>query len=360
MAPLALALAADENIEARVCVTAQHRAMLDQTLCLFDIKPDYDLDVMQPGQNLHDLAARMISGLRPVLLDFKPDMVFVHGDTLTAFCASTAAFFEKIKVGHIEAGLRSNDLYAPWPEEANRRITSVLTHHHFAPTPASKDNLLREHVLKKDITVTGNTVIDALFWMKEKIAASTDMQDMFNEQFSFLSDDRRMVLITGHRRENFGTGFENICAAIAALAETNAEVDFVYPVHLNPNVKEPVGRLLGKLKNVRLIEPLDYAPFVYLMDRSFLILTDSGGIQEEAPSLGKPVLVMRETTERPEAVDAGTIKLVGTDIDRIFSSAQCLLNDPVLYQQMSVAYNPYGDGKAVSRIMDTLKNISFS
>ena len=355
MAPLALALANNAAFEARVCVTAQHREMLDQTLNLFGIVPEYDLDVMEPGQNLHDLSARVLSGLRPVLLDFKPDMVLVHGDTLTTFCAATAAFFEKIPVGHIEAGLRSHNLQAPWPEEANRRITSVVTSHHFAPTEAARQNLLKEHVPEERISVTGNTVIDALFWMRDKITTSENLNNSFAERFSFLDNDRKMVLITGHRRENFGAGFENICEAISKLAHANEDVDFVYPVHLNPNVKEPVEKILGDLENVRLIAPQDYAPFVHLMDRAHLILTDSGGIQEEAPSLGKPVLVMRETTERPEAVDAGTVVLVGTNVQKITTMVQSLLSDSETYKAMSKAHNPYGDGKAVPRIVEALR-----
>ncbi|MCP4407558.1 MAG: UDP-N-acetylglucosamine 2-epimerase (non-hydrolyzing), partial [Gammaproteobacteria bacterium] len=317
MAPLALSLADDADFDSRICVTAQHREMLDQTLDLFGIVPDFDLDLMQPGQNLHDLSARIISGLRPVLQDYRPDMVLVHGDTLTTFCASMAAFFERIKVGHVEAGLRSGNLNAPWPEEANRRLTTVLTAHHFAPTQASRQNLLDEKIRETDITVTGNTVIDALFWMRERISGSGGMIASLEKQFDYLSADKRMMLITGHRRENFGRGFEHICEAIGTIADINPDVELVYPVHLNPNVKEPVERLLGHLPNIHLIEPQDYAPFVYLMDRAHHILTDSGGVQEEAPALGKPVLVMRETTERPEAVEAGTGALVGTDVKKI-------------------------------------------
>lgn len=355
MAPLALSLANDADLDTRICVTAQHREMLDQTLRLFNLMPDYDLDLMQPGQNLHDLSARIISGLRPVLQDYKPDMVLVHGDTLTTFCASLAAFFERIKVGHIEAGLRSGNLYSPWPEEANRRLTTVLAAHHFAPTPASRQNLLAEKIREADITVTGNTVIDALFWMQNKISNSGGMISFFDKKFDYLDFNKKIVLITGHRRENFGRGFEHICKAIGAIAEINPDVDLVYPVHLNPNVKEPVERLLGQLPNIHLIEPQDYAPFVYLMDRSHIILTDSGGVQEEAPALGKPVLVMRQTTERPEAVEAGTVALVGTDVRKIVSMTQSLLDDNALYEKMSRAHNPYGDGQAIPRILEVLK-----
>lgn len=355
LAPLAIALRGNEEFEARICVTAQHREMLDQTLRLFNIVPDYDLDLMQPRQNLHDLSARIITGMRPVLQDFKPDMVLVQGDTLTTFCTSVAAFYEGIKIGHVEAGLRSHDLYAPWPEEANRRLTSILTTHHFAPTAESRQNLLNENIREADITVTGNTVIDALYWMREKISRSNSMVAAFDKAFDFLDPDKKLILITGHRRESFGRGFEEICKAIRAIANVNRDVELVYPVHLNPNVKEPVERLLGHLPNVHLIEPQDYAPFVYLMDRAHIIMTDSGGIQEEAPALGKPVLVMRRTTERPEAVEAGTVALVGTDVATIATMAQRLLDDDAVYRKMSRAHNPYGDGKAIPRILDVLK-----
>lgn len=355
MAPLALSMLADKFFDTRICITAQHREMLDQTLNLFEINADYDLDLMRPDQNLHDLSALIISGLKPVLDDFKPDLVLVHGDTLTTFCASLAAFFSDVKIAHIEAGLRSHNMKAPWPEEANRRLTSVLTTHHFAPTQNAKTNLLDEGVCEKNISVTGNTVIDALYWIRQKNTSSNLQIASFKKQFSFLEKNRRMILITGHRRENFGDGFENICQSIAILAKQYEAVDFVYPVHLNPNVKKPVERILSGLNNVHLINPQDYAPFVYLMDQAYLILTDSGGIQEEAPSLGKPVIVMRETTERPEAVDAGTVVLVGTDSAKIIETVSMLLDDSSTYKKMSQAHNPYGDGKAVPRIIERLK-----
>lgn len=355
MAPLALALKDNADLDAKVCVTAQHREMLDQTLNTFDLKPDYDLDVMSKNQNLHDLSARIISGMRPVLLDYKPDVVLVHGDTLTTFCASTAAFFEHIKVGHVEAGLRSHNLSAPWPEEANRRVTSIFTNYHFAPTKTAEQNLLQEGQNADSITVTGNTVIDALLWMRDLIETSEDYQNQLRRLFPFLETNRRMVLITGHRRENFGSGFLNICAAIKMLAQTYPDLQLVYPVHLNPNVKGPVLELLDNLSNVYLIEPQDYAPFVYLMSQCYFVLTDSGGVQEEAPALGKPVLVMRDTTERPEAVEAGTAKLVGTDVEKIVKHSKELLDSQKIYDSMSMAINPYGDGNAVPRIIHVLK-----
>ena len=355
MAPLTLALKDDDSVDSRVCVTAQHREMLDQTLRIFDVKPDYDLDVMSKDQTLHDVSARIISRMRPVLIDYKPDIVLVHGDTLTTFCASTAAFFERIKVGHVEAGLRSNDLMAPWPEEANRRVTSIFTNYHFAPTVSAEQNLLKEGVSKDAIFVTGNTVIDALHWMRDKIDKSPEYQEEFSRNFSFLDPAKRMILITGHRRENFGAGFENICAAIKSLAQSYPDVQWVYPVHLNPNVKGPVEEFLQGLPNVYLIDPQDYAPFVYLMTQCYFVLTDSGGVQEEAPALGKPVLVMRDTTERPEAVEAGTAKLVGMDANEIVTQCKKLLDHDGSYRSMSQAINPYGDGKAIPRIVDILK-----
>lgn len=354
MAPLVQALAEDKRFEAKVCVTAQHREMLDQVLELFEITPDYDLNLMKVGQSLNDVTASILRELKPVLQEFKPDVVLVHGDTATTFAASLAAYYEKIPVGHVEAGLRTGDIYSPWPEEANRKLTGALTKYHFAPTEISKQNLLKENYSENDIFVTGNTVIDALLKVVEKIESSTNLQQELKQNYSFLDESKELVVITGHRRENFGGGFENICAAIAESAQNNPNVQYVYPVHLNPNVQEPVNRLLNGLKNVFLIEPLEYLPFVNLMRLSTVILTDSGGIQEEAPSLGKPVLVMRDTTERPEAVGAGTVKLVGTNKDMIVKSLTELLKKEEEYQKMSKAHNPYGDGAACAKILNVL------
>ena len=353
MAPLVLALDKNDAIESRVCVTAQHREMLDQVLELFKIKPDYDLNIMKAGQDLSDITSKILLGLRPVLDEFEPDWVLVHGDTTTTVSTSLAAFYKQIKVGHVEAGLRTGNLYSPWPEEANRTITGVLANRHFAPTKGSVDNLLREHVKHTDIVETGNTVIDALLQVKHEVLTQKDIHDSLNAHFSTILD-KPLILITGHRRESFGGGFERICESISLLASKYPDYNFVYPVHLNPNVQEPVNRLLVSHSNVKLIEPQDYLPFVFLMDKSYLILTDSGGIQEEAPSLGKPVLVMRDTTERPEAVEAGTVKLVGTDVDLIVSSVSHLIDDQDAYQKMSYAHNPYGDGKACEVIINSL------
>jgi UDP-N-acetylglucosamine 2-epimerase (non-hydrolysing) len=353
MAPLVLALQNEPAIESKVCVTAQHREMLDQVLELFKINPEYDLNIMQPGQDLYDITSKILLGLRDILDEFKPDWVLVHGDTATTFASSMAAFYKQIKIGHVEAGLRTGDLYSPWPEEANRTLTGVLTTKHFAPTQASADNLLREHVANSAITITGNTVIDALLKVKYDVLPQADVQQQMNAQFSEVIN-KPYVLITGHRRESFGGGFERICESISQLATKYPDHNFVYPVHLNPHVQEPVNRLLANKSNVKLIEPQDYLPFVFLMDRSYLILTDSGGIQEEAPSLGKPVLVMRDTTERPEAVSAGTVKLVGTNVEKIVSTVSELIETPELYKQMSVAHNPYGDGQACQRIINSL------
>lgn len=354
MAPVVKTLRADSAFEIKVCVTAQHREMLDQVLTLFDIKPDFDLNLMKPAQDLYDITSGVLLGLKSVLLQWRPDAVLVHGDTSTTFAASLAAFYQRIPVGHVEAGLRTGNLYSPWPEEANRKLTTALAQWHFAPTPTSRANLLKEGVAASSIHVTGNTVIDALLQVREKIVSSLPMRQQFDRAFSFLDASRRLVLVTGHRRENFGDGFERICQALARIAREQADVQLVYPVHLNPQVQEPVKRLLGTIENVYLIEPQDYLPFVYLMDKSTLILTDSGGIQEEAPSLGKPVLVMRDTTERPEAVDAGTVKLVGTDAQKIASEAGTLLKDPQAYNAMAFAHNPYGDGRACERIAQAL------
>lgn len=354
MAPLALALEADARFDTKVCVTGQHREMLDQVLELFAIKPEFDLRIMRPGQDLTDVTAAILQGLKDVFGQFKPDLVLVHGDTATTFATSLAAYYQQIPVAHVEAGLRTGNLYSPWPEEANRKLTGALAALHFAPTEISKQNLLREGVSSDHIVVTGNTVIDALLSVVNKLKNDASLQNRLGEQFNYIAPDRRIILVTGHRRESFGGGFERICQALVDIARTFPDVDIVYPVHLNPNVREPVNRLLAGIANVHLIEPLDYLPFVYLMNRAHLILTDSGGIQEEAPSLGKPVLVMRDTTERPEAVQAGTVKLVGTSVASIVRTLKELLTDSSAYQQMSFAHNPYGDGKACQRILDAL------
>jgi UDP-N-acetylglucosamine 2-epimerase (non-hydrolysing) len=354
MAPLALQLAADERFDAKVCVTGQHREMLDQVLSLFELKPDYDLNIMKPGQDLTDVTVGILTGLKSVLAEFKPDIVLVHGDTATTFAASLAAYYQQIAVAHVEAGLRTGNIYSPWPEEGNRKLTGALATLHFAPTATSKQNLLREGVKESSISVTGNTVIDALLDVVNKLETNENLKQQFSEQFSFLSSDRKLILVTGHRRESFGGGFERICQALVDTAKAHPDVEVLYPVHLNPNVREPVNRLLQGIDNVHLIEPLDYLPFVYLMNRAHIILTDSGGIQEEAPSLGKPVLVMRDTTERPEAVEAGTVKLVGTEVTAIIDNLDLLLTDHGAYEQMSRAHNPYGDGQACGRIRESL------
>ena len=356
MAPLVHALAKDPHFEAKVCVTAQHREMLDQVLKLFSIVPEYDLNIMQPGQGLTEITCRILEGLKPVLESFKPDVVLVHGDTTTTMAASLAAFYQRIPVGHVEAGLSTGDLSSPWPEEGNRTLTGHLATYHFAPTETSRQNLLRENIADNRITVTGNTVIDALFWVRDRVLSDEALHNELTQRYPFLANGKKMILVTGHRRESFGRGFEQICHALAEIAANNPDVQIVYPVHLNPNVSEPVKRILGHVENVILIEPQDYLPFVWLMNRAWLILTDSGGIQEEAPSLGKPVLVMREMTERPEAVSAGTVCLVGTDSQRIVNEVTRLLQDESAYQAMSRAHNPYGDGHACHRILSALKN----
>lgn len=354
MAPLVRQLALHPDIDSKVCVTAQHRQMLDQVLDLFDITPDFDLDIMRPDQNLYTVTTDILQNIAEVFAEFRPDYVLVHGDTSTTFCASLAAFYQRIPVGHVEAGLRTGNLYSPWPEEANRRLTSVLAEMHFAPTAESSANLLKENVDAARIVVTGNTVIDALVMVCDKLRASPQLYREQAARFPFLREDARVVLVTGHRRENFGGGFERICIALQRLAQQFPAVDFVYPVHLNPHVQEPVNRLLSGVSNVHLVAPQEYLPFVFLMMRSYLILTDSGGIQEEAPSLGKPVLVMRDTTERPEALAAGTVRLVGTDVERIVANVTDLLIDEQAYGTMSFAHNPYGDGAASARIVDAL------
>lgn len=358
MAPLVQRIAATPGLESRLCVTAQHREMLDQVLALFELAPEHDLDIMQPGQSLSGLTARIIAGLEPVLLHETPDLILVHGDTTTSFAAALAAYYQQIPVGHIEAGLRTGSLYSPWPEEGNRRLTAVLAQHHFAPTEQARANLLREGIDAARIHVTGNTVIDALLATKARIDGSNALHGELEQRFDMLRSSARLVLITGHRRENFGGGFERICAAIATLADRFPSVDFLYPVHLNPNVRKPVKQTLGSHPNVHLIEPLDYLPFVYLMDRAHLILTDSGGVQEEAPSLGTPVLVMRDTTERPEAVAAGTVQLVGSDTESIVTHAETLLTDLDMHRRMAQMHNPYGDGRACERIVTALEQLA--
>lgn len=367
MAPLVKAFQSHpEDFETIVCVTGQHREMLDQVLEIFDIKPDYDLNIMQKGQDLYDVTSRVLLGMRDVLKQVTPDVVLVHGDTTTSTAAAIAAFYQQIPVGHVEAGLRTHNLYSPWPEEMNRQVTGRIATYDFSPTALSRQNLLDEAVPESRITVTGNTVIDALYWVVEKIKSNKEIDKTLSKVLSDsgydvarLNGDKRMVLITGHRRENFGEGFLNICRAIKHLSEKYPEVDFVYPMHLNPNVRRPIHEIFGEdlnnLGNLFFIEPLEYLSFVYLMEKSTIVLTDSGGIQEEAPGLGKPVLVMRDTTERPEALDAGTVKLVGTDYDAIVDNVSLLLDDQEAYQRMSKAVNPYGDGKACERIINALK-----
>lgn len=365
MAPLVHALAADDRFDAKVCVTAQHREMLDQVLKLFEITPDYDLDLMRAGQSLNEVTARILLELKPVLQTLKPDVVLVHGDTATTFAASLSAYYEQIPVGHVEAGLRTGNVYSPWPEEGNRKLTGALTKYHFAPTETSKQNLLDENYALEDIIVTGNTVIDALLMVKEKIDNNVDLNATLAASFPMLDDsstniNKKLILVTGHRRESFGGGFERICEALAITAKRYPNAQILYPMHLNPNVREPVNRILKGINNIFLIEPQQYLPFIYLMTRAHIILTDSGGIQEEAPSFGKPVLVMRGTTERPEAVKAGTVKLVGTDVEVMTSAINKLMDDEVAYKAMSFAHNPYGDGKTCERILDVLAKHNLS
>lgn len=350
--------------ETIVCVTGQHRQMLDQVLDIFGIKPDYDLNIMKQGQDLYDVTARVLTGMRDVFKEVQPDVVLVHGDTTTSTAAALAAFYQQIPVGHVEAGLRTHNIYSPWPEEMNRQITGRIATYNFAPTSLSRENLVAEGIDEAKITVTGNTVIDALHWVVDKIRQDKNLSDELADKLnksgystSCLEDGRRLVLVTGHRRENFGEGFISICRGLKHLAEKYPDVDFVYPMHLNPNVRRPIHEVFGEnsgdLGNMHFIEPLEYLSFVYLMEKSTIVLTDSGGIQEEAPGLGKPVLVMRDTTERPEAVTAGTVKLVGTDYDRIVSEVSALLDDKTYYDKMSHAVNPYGDGLACGRIVKT-------
>ena len=368
MAPLVKAFqAASNSFRTLVCVTGQHREMLDQVLHIFDIQPDYDLNIMKQGQDLYDVTSRVLLGLREVLKEVRPDIVLVHGDTTTSTAAALAAFYAQIPVGHVEAGLRTHNIYSPWPEEMNRQLTGRMATWHFAPTPLSRQNLLAENVAESQITVTGNTVIDALYWVVDKIKHDATLAQQLDAELQRagydvqrLADGRKLVLITGHRRENFGDGFIHMCTAIKDLTQRYPQVDFVYPMHLNPNVRKPIHEVFGQdlsgLGNMFFIEPLEYLSFVHLMEKSHIVLTDSGGIQEEAPGLGKPVLVMRDTTERPEALTAGTVKLVGTDYAKIVGEVSTLLEDAAAYERMSKAVNPYGDGLACGRIVETLKN----
>lgn len=365
MAPLVKAFESDtKNFKTQVCVTGQHRQMLDQVLKLFKITPDFDLNIMKQGQDLYDITSRVLLGMRDVLTQAAPDIVFVHGDTTTSTAAALAAFYKQIDVAHIEAGLRTNDIYNPWPEEMNRQITGRIAKYHFSPTPLARENLLRENVDPAKITVTGNTGIDALHFVANEIKQSQELRDSLEKVLlsagydtKRLASDKKLILITGHRRENFGDGFIHMCKAIKHLNKKYPDADFVYPMHLNPNVRRPIKEVFGdeKQENMFFIEPLDYLPFVYLMEKSHIVLTDSGGIQEEAPGLGKPVLVMRETTERPEAVTAGTVKLVGTNFDKIVAEVSRLMDDESEYEKMGKAVNPYGDGKACPRILEFLK-----
>jgi UDP-N-acetylglucosamine 2-epimerase (non-hydrolysing) len=362
MAPVIKTLEKEKLIESKICVTAQHREMLDQVLDFFEIRPDYDLNIMKKNQDLYDVTSNVLFGLKEILNDFKPDVVLVHGDTTTTFAASLAAFYQKIKIGHVEAGLRTYNLYSPWPEEANRELTGILANYHFAPTKSAKENLIKEGKNPENIIVTGNTVIDALFLALKKIEKNEKLKNNIinniKKQYPLIIKNKKIILVTGHRRENFGEGFLNICEALKEIAINNPEIDIVYPVHLNPNVQKPVKEILSDIRNVYLIEPLNYPEFVYLMKQSYFIITDSGGIQEEAPSLGKPVLVMRDTTERPEAVTAETVKLVGTDKEKIIKEAQKLIDNKKEYEKMSKAHNPYGDGRATARIVNFLKGVN--
>lgn len=360
MAPLVKEFQKQEEIITKVCVTAQHRQMLDQVLDIFGIDPDFDLNVMKKGQDLYDITTNVLLGMREIFREFKPDIMLVHGDTSTTFSASLAAFYSKIKIGHVEAGLRTHNIYSPWPEEANRQLTGVLANYHFAPTVNSKDNLIRENKNSDSIIITGNTVIDALFLALHEIQNNQYLKskilNAINEVYA-INQSRKFILVTGHRRENFGNGFINICEALKTIALNNPDIDIVYPVHLNPNVQKPVNEILANIKNIYPVKPLEYEKFVYLMSKSYFIITDSGGIQEEAPSLGKPVLVTRDTTERPEALEAGTVKLVGSEKKLIIEEAQKLINDSMEYEKMSMSHNPYGDGSACKKIVEFIKGI---
>ncbi|AXV34917.1 UDP-N-acetylglucosamine 2-epimerase [Aeromonas hydrophila] len=357
MAPIVKAFQANRKVDVRVCVTGQHREMLDQVLNLFEIEPEYDLNIMKPGQDLTDVTTAILQGLKPVFAEFKPDRILVHGDTATSFAATLAAYYHRIAVGHVEAGLRTGNIYSPWPEEGMRRLTGGIADQHYTPTISSLKNLIMENIAPETIFVTGNSVIDALIEVSHRIDKNVGMKAELAARFPFLDQSKKLILVTGHRRENHGDGFERICKALAILAKRD-DVQIVYPVHLNPNVQEPVNRNLKGLDNVHLIEPQDYLPFVYLMKQSYLILTDSGGIQEEAPTLGKPVLCMRDTTERPAAVKAGTVRLVGTCDETIVAETVRLLDDELAYQVMSHANNPYGDGRTSQRIVEAVIGLS--
>ncbi len=362
MAPVVQELAKYPNFfVSKVCVTAQHRQMLDQVLSLFRIVPDYDLDIMKPGQNLSDVTCSVLHGISSVFEDFQPDIVLVHGDTTTTMATTLAAYYQQIAVGHVEAGLRTHNIYSPWPEEMNRRITGAIARYHFAPTKKAAENLRKENIPTENIRILGNSVIDALLKVVETIRHDTSLRSKLDKQFEFLNPQKRLILVTGHRRENFGDGFERICIAIKTLLEKHGDVEVVYPVHMNPNVREPVNRILQDIPTIHLLEPQEYLPFVYLMEKCHFIITDSGGVQEEAPSLGKPVLVMRDTSERPEAIEAGTVKLVGTDTNTIVCEAEKLLTDSSIYKHMAKSLNPYGDGMTAPRIVQWLSDdmISF-
>ena len=358
MAPLAKALQADPRFQVNICLTAQHREMLDQVMAIFELRAEYDLDVMTPQQTLPGLTADVMQGLSRVFAQAKPDLVLVHGDTTTSFVASLAAFYQKIPVGHVEAGLRTGDMMAPWPEEANRRLTGVLAEWHFAPTETARQNLLNENIPATRIWVTGNTVIDALLMVRERITQSRDLSQQLRDRLGLIDDQRRMILVTGHRRENIGEPFRQVMLALKQIAEQHEDVQIVFPVHLNPAVREPVDEILGGIENINLVKPQDYLTFVYLLMQADLVITDSGGVQEEAPSLGKPVLVTRALTERPEALEAGTVKLVGTEGGAIVDAANVLLSDDAAYRAMSRAMNPYGDGKACARIIKCLETLA--
>ena len=358
MAPLIKMLDQDQRFDLRLCITAQHRSMLDQVLNIFNIKPDFDLNLMTEGQELPSITTSIINGMTNIFDEFKPDLLLVHGDTTTTFACALSAYYKKIPVGHIEAGLRTRNIYSPWPEEANRQLTSIVANYHFCPTDTSRQNLINERVKEETIFVTGNTVIDALKMALDRVTNDSKLIKDIENTFQFLDSDKKIVLVTGHRRENFGHGFLKICEAIKHISSNNNNLQIIYPVHLNPNVQEPVSKILSGIDNVHLLEPLGYLSFVYLMNRCDIILTDSGGIQEEAPSLGKPVLVMRESTERPEGINAGTVKLVGTDAQKIISEVEMLLYNEIEYQKMSRLNNPYGDGKACERICNVLGDIN--
>ena len=354
MAPLVNEMVKRKIFNVKVCITGQHREMLDQVLNIFNIKPDFDLNVMKPNQKLEDITSSIIKDVGKVIDQYEPDLVLVHGDTTTTFSATLSAFYRQVKIGHVEAGLRTGDILSPWPEEANRKLTGAIANFHFAPTEIAKNNLLKENINKKNIIVTGNTVIDSLKQTIKKISYDKLTLSNLKERFNFLDENKKLILVTGHRRESFGESFKNICLALKKIAERNKDIQIIYPVHLNPNIKNPTNKILKNIDNIFLLEPLDYLAFCYLMEKSYIVLTDSGGIQEEAPSLGKPVLVMRETTERPEAVEANTVKLVGTNQDKIITNTELLINDLDHYKMMSNAVSPYGDGKAAKRISDFL------